>query len=465
MKHYSLSLALLISMVGSLFVSAQQRDPLKQPFSKTSIWNMPIHKDAQYVPARIGAPLYGFYSDEEVIILKPTAPLTGIYGNYADWDATKDRCIKQGSLIFSAPIPTDFVYSKNEWKGTTPNSGLAILMADGVTIKHTQPFARCTAGTDATSHYKFPSQNLTGDGTRGGHGGSGLSTLGGTIRLGELVPGGKINHALKIDLYGAKYYFYDAVTKGFRWPAVNADGYAAGNYGTKGTPAEDCRIGALLAIPKSVTIESLNLETEPGKIMAEAFRSYGAYIVDDAAWDAVNICTEHSPDGTVLNEFSGTWGFEFETSKGQPFANDLEKILKNLNVVINNTATTIGGGLNTDETNRLAPMACDFAPAGSGKTCNGIVTSSSIINIGKKECELKIFPNPVNISNITFVIPNNERNIKMEIFDYSGKLIFSKINISENEFKLAPSCLRGSGMYLVRVTSSANVQYAKLILD
>jgi hypothetical protein len=28
-----------------------QRDPLKWPFEKTSIWNMPIHNDAVLVPA------------------------------------------------------------------------------------------------------------------------------------------------------------------------------------------------------------------------------------------------------------------------------------------------------------------------------------------------------------------------------------------------------------------------------
>jgi alpha-D-ribose 1-methylphosphonate 5-triphosphate synthase subunit PhnL len=56
-------------------------------------------------------------------------------------------------------------------------------------------------------------------------------------------------------------------------------------------------------------------------------------------------------------------------------------------------------------------------------------------------------------------------NIKMEIFDNTGKLVFSKINIIEKEFKLAPSCLCGSGMYHVRVTSSLKVRYAKLIID
>jgi hypothetical protein len=32
----------------------------------------------------------------------------------------------------------------------------------------------------------------------GPHGGTGLSAIGGTIRLGELAPTGSINHALKL---------------------------------------------------------------------------------------------------------------------------------------------------------------------------------------------------------------------------------------------------------------------------
>ena len=46
-----------------------------------------------------------------------------------------------------------------------------------------------------------------GKGTGGAHGGSGLSSLGGSIRLGELLPGSPpINHALKIELANWWYY-------------------------------------------------------------------------------------------------------------------------------------------------------------------------------------------------------------------------------------------------------------------
>src|SRR5204863_260281 len=72
-------------------------------------------------------------------------------------------------------------------------------------IIQTQPFARC-AGQSPTSHYMFGSEDLYGTGETGSHGGSGLSALGGTVRLGELVPGGTIRHSLKLNIDSANFY-------------------------------------------------------------------------------------------------------------------------------------------------------------------------------------------------------------------------------------------------------------------
>jgi len=41
-------------------------------------------------------------------------------------------------------------------------------------------------------------------------GGSGLSSFGGAIRLGELLPGAPpIQHALKLELFAHAYYFFN----------------------------------------------------------------------------------------------------------------------------------------------------------------------------------------------------------------------------------------------------------------
>lgn len=98
-----------------------------------------------------------------------------------------------------------------------------------------------------------------------------MSAIGGTIRLGELVPGGVISHAMKVNLFADKNLYYDSKLLGFRWPALTNDSYASNNYRGK-NPA--LRMGALLAIPPQIA-DNLNLLTEPGKILLQAFRKIG----------------------------------------------------------------------------------------------------------------------------------------------------------------------------------------------
>src|SRR2546427_3512154 len=94
--------------------------------------------------------------------------------------------------------------------------------------------ARCTAGGTATMMWSQENEDLLKTGNSGAHGGSMLSSLGGVIRLGELVPGGTIRHALKVNLLGADDYY--SGSGGYRWPATTADGCAPGCYGGAGPP-------------------------------------------------------------------------------------------------------------------------------------------------------------------------------------------------------------------------------------
>src|SRR5437867_536807 len=332
------------------------RDPLLWPFSRDSIWNLPIGASAVFVPANIQqATQRGMTTDPDVIILTPNATITDVYYNSDGWTGGS-RCAPQGNVLANAPIPDNFVVpgaGSGNPDGTTPNYATAILMSDGHTLTQGQPFARCTAGGPATMWWSL-SNDLYGTGVDGGHGGSRLSSLGGTIRLGELVPGGVIRHVMKVNVYGLNNYYYDGTTQGYRWPASQADGCAATCYGGT-TPA--LRMGSLLAIPASMNIDNLGLETEPAKILARAFQDYGAYAVDDTAWSVYAIATEFSPQGRVDDEFSTAWGFPINAaSKGVPWARDMDRLFGALNVVDNwdeaqwlsvsasNGAQGVGGG-------------------------------------------------------------------------------------------------------------------------
>lgn len=336
--------ALLLTMGASLV--AHGRDPLRQPFHQDSLWNRPIGSEARYIPAKIQrATAHGMTVDEDLIVLTPHAPLIEIHRNDAGWNRNRSRCTIDGPVLFRAPIPTDFIVSPDTWDGMTPNSGLAVLMADGRTIKQTQPFARCTPDY-GTSRYLFDDEDLFGPGYFGAHGGSGLSCLGGTLRVSELVPGaGPIRHALKVNLYAARNLHHDEETRGYRWPARKADSYAARTYGTKGTPVQACRMGALLALPPTLTVHALGLETEPARILAQAFRDYGAYVVDDTAWDVYALVTEWGPAGRVTEEFRRSWGFEMNPRRrDNAWSRDMDRIFTNLHVVDNNGPDRIGGG-------------------------------------------------------------------------------------------------------------------------
>lgn len=421
------------------------RDPYKWPFNQKSIWNMPIGSEAKYVYAGIQkATSFGMTKDEDIIVLSPNSPLTDIFINNAEWDADKDRCVKDGGLLFTAPIPENFKVSKNTWDGTTPNSGLAVLMSDGVTIKQTQPFARCHANDFGTSKYVFSDVNIYSDGYYGAHGGSGLSAIGGTLRLGELTPNSVIRHALKVNVYAARNLYYDNETKGYRWPALRADSYASSNYGSLRTAnvVKECRMGALLALPIWMDIDSIGFETEPAKILAQAFQNYGAYIVDDTYWDVYAIVTEWSPDGRFSDEFENQWGFSFTPStKNTPWARDMDRIFLNLYIVDNNSINSIGGGGNP-----LMPLAPNF---------NTMTAFESVY----RNDSIKIYPNPFN-STLKIDIENSLLPLKISMYNSSGQMIYSNV-FNLTEFNINMTDLE-SGIYILKIENKGIIFTEKI---
>lgn len=324
---------------------------MKQPFASSSIWNMPIGSGAQYVAANMnpvpGGSTFGLpNADQDVIVLRPTAPLVDVRYSDAGWGGG-DRCNPTSSQVLaSAPIPASFTVPN-----TPDNQSTAILAADGHTLIQVQPLARCAAGGVATSLVRAPDADLYGDGIRGAHGGSGLSSIGGTLRLGELRPGQTgPRHALKLAIYMKEAYKCTTPDKCFRWPAANADSYAVGFYGTGADNPNVTNaamvMGALLAIPTNVDLSTLGLETEPAKQIAWTLQNYGAYVADDTYIAAFDFMTENGPDGRFVDQFETDYGFAFlqPSSANVAWVRDMKRILPKLSVVDNNGPSAIGGG-------------------------------------------------------------------------------------------------------------------------
>lgn len=325
------------------------RDPLRQPFASNSIWNMPIGSGAVFAPANLPALPGGSTGarvpqvDDEPLVLTPTAPLTPILASPGGWGG--DRCVTDpGTTLATVPIPAGYVLPSDN-----KNQSAAFLAADGRTVVQTQPLARCAAGGPATSYVRFPDQDIYGPGIQGSHGGSGMSALGGSIRIGELRPGSQgPRHALKINLY-AKSELAQCSTRAecFRWPAVKPDGYAVGWYGSVGNNRNPAmRMGALLAIPPSVNIGSLGLTTEPGRQIAWTLQNYGAYVVDDTYGPSFAFNAENGPAGNMRTQFRADYGQDFEVFASSPnaWSRDVQRLRQALQVVDNNGPNSVGGG-------------------------------------------------------------------------------------------------------------------------
>src|SRR5207247_3144044 len=190
----------------------------------------------------------GMTTDGDVLILNSSAPITPVYFN-SGAGSGRSRCDIQGGVPFEAPISPGFVVPGAN-PTFTPNHAVAILDADGKTLIQGQPYTHCTADGPVTMWWFQEAEQIDGTGVSGGHGVSKLSSIGGTIRLGKLVPGGMTRHAMKVNLDAHANLFFDTSTQGFRWPATVADFCAPTCYG--GTnPA--LRMGALLALDRKST--------------------------------------------------------------------------------------------------------------------------------------------------------------------------------------------------------------------
>lgn len=323
----------------------ETRDKYVQPFHSNSIWNRPIGRHARYVDAGLkrGRALTGITLDEDMIILAPNAPKKRL--TKTGWEH-HTRCLAGGEDLYPGlrvPIPDNY---QTTFHGTTPNMAGAIMLSDNEILQN-QPLHVCEAGGTAGSAFKYPTVEIDAneESRWGAHGGSSLSSIGGTLRCGELTRGNpQIRHALKINVFANKYLLKCSYGKPYDDSLIyRADAYACSNSAIAyGGSNPSVRMGSLLALKPEFDLNSL--KTIPGQILAKAFIEYGAYIVDDTARDVYAIPTAHEvveqSDGSfkVCNfaeQFQAEWGFKFNQRYGS-FANDFHAIVGNLYSVVNN---------------------------------------------------------------------------------------------------------------------------------
>lgn len=217
----------------------------------------------------------------------------------------------------------------------TPNASAAFLMPDGRTVRQLEPACRPEPVPRIVGWLHPEDQDLYGAGIKGTHYGSGLSVLGGSIRLGELLSPDPIRHCLKLNVWGKHLYYSDDIA-GFRWPADRCDSYAPKSYAGK-NPA--LVMGSLLALPPNLTPTDLEIESEVGRKIFQALQDYGAYVTDDSGWDSYDLCVERG----VPEEVQAALGYSLSGQSGR-FIEEMKRIVSALKIVKNNSPASIGGG-------------------------------------------------------------------------------------------------------------------------
>jgi hypothetical protein len=322
------------------------RDARKWPFLSSSIWNTPIGSGAVFHDPgifRTPFPLpQNFFSDDDYFIVTSNDDPQTPWYNQGWWGepAGEAHCNITGRLLGNIPFPVNVTV-----RAFSNNNAAALLQPDNHTIINTQPLYRCTPGSPVLSMLLkgIGAQDdiVSSNGTWGAHGGSRLSSIGGTIRLGELLPDAPpIQHALKLQLNAPSYYYNQR--PGYIWPALQCDGYAFDLNNTKHYDGNDIYMspGSLLAIPSNVTVK---VTTVPGQKLLFTLKNYGGYLCDNTAANRGTLGTEHG----VTDEFQAAYGYEFNaspTGSSAAWYNDLLTLFQSLQVVINNRDNTVGGG-------------------------------------------------------------------------------------------------------------------------
>lgn len=334
------------------------RDQNLWPFNASSVWNTPLGSDAVFVPAGLfnstrpgeEAP-YAMQSDDDWFFAPSLSDPVMNWYSQGTWGTPNNvslYCTITGELVESFHFPDVIIDNFGN------NNAAAILdPRDNRTLLLIQPIYRCAEGAPVTALKNTPGGNrsdIRGAGTGGGHGGSGLSAIGGTIRRGELLPSAPpIPHALKLEFWAHQYYYRPPGcdrSECFTYPAVTCDGHMCDP--TRGYNGTDAlfRPGALLAVARGDAARlNATLRTLPARKIAQALATYGGYVVDDTAWNATSICTEKG----VQDEFNATYGYPFLVHAGAqgPAAawyDDLLDIFRALSIVSNNSPQSPGGG-------------------------------------------------------------------------------------------------------------------------
>ena len=284
---------------GDAVRSDGTRNAALWPFSVTSPWNMPIGSGAQFA---------GVNDARNSELRSASAWVNAAVWSHPIYQAQASdpmRLVGGWGAYAAYRIP-------NGAQAALPNGGdMHMHVVDPTQHWVDEAWDMTPAGGGNWYTPYHVRTNLYGPGVgEGGVRAYGGSAIGGLIRVWE-IQAGSVKHALAFALPP------DLMRTGPLWPATTEDG--ANNLYTG-----DVHMGSLFAIPGSVNVNALGLSAQ-GRMIAHALQDYGAYLVDAGGNFALS--AEPAAEGMI----SG-------------MRNDISALQTKLQIVTNNSPSTVGGG-------------------------------------------------------------------------------------------------------------------------
>ena len=275
-----------VATVAATTAPPSHRQPADQPFASDSIWNTPLGRGAIFAPADadetemlhsddIGGrnQSYAWVEDGAFGVYRATKDDPVVRWTFdrrpatAQWPAGGP--IENGSIMLHTPASLVFLGKSD---------GHAVLVEPGGDVAYEAWIGTWSPDRKSIHAAYLVRTDLRGSGIASGESRSegirafGGSLVGGLIRCDELRRG-EIPHAVAVAL--AITQLRKAPTMGEQkvWPASMSDGGGKNRYAGK------VPMGALIAIPPEVTLDTLGL-TREGLALARAYQRFGGYVVD-----------------------------------------------------------------------------------------------------------------------------------------------------------------------------------------
>jgi len=313
-------------------------------FAATSAWNTPIPSGAVFSSSQIGVILYcglDTWNDNEwtmpLYTATPNDGLHPILYNVSAWSKVYNgEWLRSGNTksVESAILSTSkssFPYPGNVYSSTSTNSWIlpsdynktlnpktipaqiylnssmspakatdghiAILQPNGLVFEAYSGIVLSTGQIVALS-YSITNPNSRGDGWQNGQTASMLPSYAGLIYDDEISNG--INHVMAVSLPAT---FLNAT---IAYPAYAFDRNAS----TASPPySGSIPMGGRFAIPRTVSLSSLKLQTKQGQSIAKAAQTYGFIVVDR---DGAGITLKVQPNAQTKDPLLHAWNSQLQ---------------------------------------------------------------------------------------------------------------------------------------------------------